>query len=172
MASLTEDEIRAIVRSLDTVSSVQSSEAWMRLRELGPAVVPYIAEAYGNMRKWQGRVACVFHLIKYARSHDEAFHVGIEALEDRATLVRYRACMLLAHSQREDALPYLRKLLSHSDNKTVADASAAIDAIESSNPNYFIDRTHSGSMFWSVAGFPKPLEALAEEPKKAWWKFW
>jgi HEAT repeat protein len=144
----------------------------MQLRELGPAIVPYLADAYGGMRKWQGRVACVFYLIKYARTHDEAFRVGVAALEDRATLVRYRACMLLANAQRPEAIPHLRELLSHADKKTAADAAAAIDAIENRNPNYFVDRTHTGQILWSEAGMPEPLKAFAEEPKKPWWMFW
>src|SRR5262245_6255061 len=144
----------------------------MQLRELGPAVVPYLAESYHRMRKWQGRLACVFYLIKYARSHDEAFHVGVAALQDRATLARYRACMLLANAQRPDAGPHLRQLLSHPDKKTSEDAAAAIDAIESQNPDYFVDRTHTGQIHWSTAGTPEPLRALTEEPKKPWWKLW
>jgi hypothetical protein len=70
------------------------------------------------------------------------------ALNDRAALVRHRACALLAYSLREDAIPYLEKLLTHKNNKTVADATAAIDSIKQKNAHFFIDRDHSGRVFW------------------------
>jgi hypothetical protein len=95
-------------------------------------------------------VALVFHGIKYARTSEAAFRLGVQACQDRATRVRYRGCGLLAYSQKREALPHLQALLRHEDPETVADARAAIDAIVSRNHHYFIDRTHSGRMFWEV----------------------
>ena len=100
---------------------------------------------------WQGRVALVFHSIRYARDSEAAFRLGIEALQDRATLVRYRACALLAYSQRKEAIPHLKGLLKNADNKTAADAKAAIDAIKRRNHHYFMDRDHSGRISWKIA---------------------
>ena len=74
----------------------------------------------------------------------------IEALSDKATLVRYRACGLLACSLRPDALRHLRSLLTHPDERTVADARTAMDAISGRNHSYFVDRDHSGRSFWQV----------------------
>jgi hypothetical protein len=92
----------------------------------------------------------LFHSIRYARTSEAAFQLGVAGLRDKATLVRYRACGLLAYSLREDALPHLEELLHHPDSKSVADAKAAIDAIRQKNHHYFIDRTHSGKSFWNV----------------------
>jgi hypothetical protein len=44
----------------------------------------------------------------------------------------------------------LMTLLGHSDQKTVEDARAAIDAIQHQNHNYFHDRKHSGQVLWEV----------------------
>ena len=113
-------------------------------------VVPYLLEAYRTFRKSKGRVSLVFHAIRHARTSEEAFRLGIEALSDKATLVRYRACGLVAYSQRPEAIPHLKALLTHADARTVEDARAAIDAISSRNHHYFVDRGHSGRSFWQV----------------------
>ena len=143
-------EIRALVLQLDTTSASDEEQAWIPLRNLGDTVVPYLREAYRTFRKSRGRVSLVFHAIRYARISEDAFRLGVEALSDRATLVRYRACGLLAYSQRSDALPHLRALLAHSDARTVEDAKAAIDAISHRNHHFFVDRAHSGRSFWQV----------------------
>ena len=144
------DKIRAYVTRLETTKSLEAEAAWAELRPLGIEVVSYLAEAYPKMKKWQGRVFLVFHSIRYAKESEDAFQLGIMALNDRATLVRYRACGLLAYSQRKAAIPHLKKLLRHEDDETVADAKAAIDAIKNQNHHYFIDREHSGTSFWQV----------------------
>jgi hypothetical protein len=114
------------------------------------AVVPYLAEGYPSFRKWQGRASLVFHCIRHARLSDEALRLGLLALSDKAAQVRYRACGLLAYSQRLEAIPPLNALLAHPDARTVADARAAIDAITQRNHHYFVDRDHSGRSFWQV----------------------
>ena len=94
----------------------------------------------------------MIHSLRFARTSDIAFELGITALHDRSFVVRYRACGLLAFSQRRDALPALRPLLKHRDPRTAADATAAIDAIKRRNHHYFIDREHTGQIFWRVEG--------------------
>jgi hypothetical protein len=147
---MTPTEIRELVSRLDTASTQQAEAAWQQLRDLGVAVVPFLAEAYAAFRKWQGRVSLVFHSIRHARVSDDAFRLGVAALADKATLVRYRACGLLAYSLRQEAIPHLEPLLQHADARTVADAKAAIDAITCRNHHYFIDRDHTGRSFWQV----------------------
>ena len=83
-------------------------------------------------------------------SSEAAFRLGLAACGDKATLVRYRACGLLAYSLRADALPTLEAMLRHRDRRTAEDAAAAIDAIRSRNHHYFIDREHTGRIFWQV----------------------
>lgn len=147
---MTSDEIREVIKQMDTPSASKGEQAWEQLRPLGADVVPYLLEAYCTFRKAQGRVALVFHCIRYARMSEDAYQLGIIALADKATLVRYRACGLLAYSQRPDAIPHLELLLDHTDKRTSEDAAAAINAIKCQNHNYFVDRTHSGQSFWHV----------------------
>lgn len=147
---MTPAEIREEVARLDTKAGRQADEAWGRLRDLGVAVVPYLAEAYRSFGKWQGRVSLVFHCIRYARVSDEAYRLGLDALSDKSTLVRYRACGLLAYSLRPAAIPHLEALLHHTDSRTIEDAKAAIDAITHRNHHYFVDRGHTGRSLWQV----------------------
>lgn len=142
--------IEQLVMKLDTTSSASEEAVWAELKPLGEAVVPLLAAAYASTRTWQGRTSLIFHSIRYARTHDTAFELGMKALADRSFMVRYRACMLLTYSLRPEALPVLRSLLRHRDKRTVEDAAAAIDAIENRNHHLFVDRTHSGQVVWDV----------------------
>ena len=145
------DPIHLLVRKLDTTRAALEAAAWSELQPLGAEVVPYLAAAFPSTRTWQGRTSLVFHSIRYARTHDAAFGLGLRALADRSFMVRYRACMLLAYSLRTAALPQLRELLHHTDHRTREDAAAAIDAIEHQNHHLFIDRDHSGRVTWTVS---------------------
>jgi len=147
---MNDSQIREALARLDTTNTGVQEAAWALLRPLGGAVVPFLAECFPRTKKAQGRVALVFHAIRFARESQSAFELGVLALNDKATLVRYRACALCAYSLRDDAVPHLKLLLKHSDSNTVADAKAAIDAIKSRNHHYFVDRTHSKSTFWEV----------------------
>jgi hypothetical protein len=146
------DDIRARVARLDTRNGSDAETAWSELRPLGNAVVPYLVEAYRRAKRGEMRVVLVFHAIRFARTSDDAVALGLAALKDRATLVRHRACGLLAYSLRREVLPALRDLLTHPDARTVDDAKAAIDAIERQNHHYFVDRDHSGRVKWEVVG--------------------
>lgn len=142
--------IRALVARLDTANPSDEAAAWSELKALGEGAVPYLAEHFPRARRWQQRVSLVFHSIRFARVSEAALQLGLAALDDRATLVRYRACGLLAYAQRREAVPALEKLLAHADGRTVEDARAAIDALNRKNHHYFVDRTHSGRAFWVV----------------------
>jgi hypothetical protein len=144
------DEICGCIARLDTRGGDDSDAAWAELRPLGEHVLPHLLEAYRRAKRGELRVAFVFHAIRFARASDVAVALGLAALKDRAMVVRYRACGLLAYSLRRDALPDLRALLTHADARTVADAKAAIDAIEHQNHHLFVDRAHSGRVFWEV----------------------
>jgi hypothetical protein len=147
---MNKQEIISLVKRLDTASSLEQETAWAKLRPLQEQVVPYLLEAYPTTRRWQGRVALVFHSIRFARTSEAAFQLGLIACEDKAAPVRYRACGLLAYSLRVEAIPHLEALLKRREKKTVADAAAAIDAIEKRNHHYFVDRNHTGRIFWQV----------------------
>ena len=143
-------EIASLVKQLDTHKRLEQEAVWEKLRPLRERVVPFLLGAYPTTRKWQGRVALVFYSIAYARTSEAAFRLGLAACEDKATLVRYRACGLLAYSLRDEALPALEALLRHRDGRTAEDAAAAVDAIRGRNHHYFIDRGHTGHIFWRV----------------------
>lgn len=143
-------QIQSLVLALDTTNTLDEDSAWSKLKPLGVDVVPHLATFYPKAKRWQGRASLVFHSIRYARESEAAFKLGLEALSDKSTVVRYRACGLCAYSLRKDALPALQALLKHKDAKTVEDARAAIDAIKHQNHHYFYDRTHSGSSYWVV----------------------
>lgn len=147
---MTPEDVRAIVQDLDTTSVSAEEEAWLKLKPLGSAVVPYLAEFYTRCGKWQGRASLLFHSIRFARDSEAAFQLGVEALQDKSAVVRYRACSLLAYSLRVDALQHLDPLLRHSDAKTSADAKAAIQAIRTRNHHLFVDRNRTGQSFWVV----------------------
>ena len=150
MSVMRDSDIERLVAALDTPSASEEEAAWLQLKPLGRDVVPYLAAFYPKARTWQGRLSLVFHAIRYARDSEDAFQLGLAALGDRSTMVRYRACGLCAYSLRTAALPALNALLQHKDPRTVEDAAAAIDAIEQRNHHLFVDRTHSGSTFWTV----------------------
>jgi hypothetical protein len=143
-------QIHHALKMFDTASTSAHEVAWALLRPLGVGVVPFLAEYFPCTRKAQGRVALIFHAIRFARESQAAFDLGLLALNDKATLVRYRACGLCAYSLRKDAIPHLERLLGHADVKTADDARAAIDAIRQKNHHYFVDRSHSNSTFWEV----------------------
>jgi hypothetical protein len=145
-----EQEIKSLVEEMDTASSAAEEAVWSKLRPLGKDVLPYLLEFFPRAKKWQSRRAIVFHAINHARTSEDAFKLGLAAIKDKSTMVRYRGCCVLANSLREDAIPHLIELLDHKDSKTVEDARAAIDAIKNQNHQLFYDRTHSGKIVWSV----------------------
>ena len=142
--------IKSLIQVLTSARSEDAEKAWTELRTLGEEVVPFLEAAYPGAAKWQGRVSLVFHAIPFARTSEAAYRLGLAALQDKSTMVRYRACGLLAYSLRRDALPALRKLLRHPDARTVEDARAAITAIEAKNHHLFVDRARTGRLFWEV----------------------
>lgn len=148
-ATVTEDEIRALVSAI-AEGRPDAEAAWEQLRPLGAAVVPYLAAAFPRAKRWQARTALVFHAIRFARTSEAAFQLGLLALQDKSYMVRYRACMVLAYALNPEAVPALRLASSHADARTAEDARAALDAIRHRNHHYFVDRTHSGESFWQV----------------------
>ena len=141
--------------------------------KVGEERIEPLITGYATFSKWQERLACVYHLLGYAKNHQEVFELGIRALSDKAAMVRYRACQLLAYSQKAEALPALQDLLNHRDAKSVEDAKAAIDAITHRNHHYFVDRNHTGQMFMAVGPPSAALEMVVQKSKdQPWWKFW
>lgn len=139
------NNIENLLSRLDGSGSDDEFDAIKELRKLlGNQLPSVLLKKYESAKKWQTRASCVYHSIRYARDTEDAVKLGIKALLDKSKIVRYRACMLLAWSLNEEALPVLKELVPTADEETSKDIRAAIDAIENKNSNYFVDRDHSG----------------------------
>jgi hypothetical protein len=137
-------EINELLDQLDGSGSAQEFAAVKQLRELNnfPRL---LLDRYKSSKNWKARSSCVYHAIRYAKNNNDAFQIGLAAINDRSKIVRYRAFMLLAYSLNKKALADLQKVLDTSNDETTkGDALAAIDAIRNQNHHYFVDRDHSG----------------------------
>jgi hypothetical protein len=150
---MTKDKrITELLDQLDGSGSDTEYEAIYELRKLGNSLPSLLLGKFRSSKKWQVRSSCVYHAIRYARSSSDSVQLGLEALSDRSYVVRYRACMLLAYSLNRDALPSLRMAAEKSTHaETICDIRAAIDALENSNSDYFVDRDHTGNMTLTVS---------------------
>ena len=142
-------EIEEAFSKLDGRGSDAEFEAVDVLSKLGLQFPELLRARYLTARKWGERASCVYHSMKYAKVSQSACQLGIEALADRSKHVRYRACMLLALTQNEDAIHSLKKLLLNPESGP--DAAAAICAIEHKNEHYFFDREHSGKLTLNIS---------------------
>lgn len=102
------------------------------------------------MRKASSRTRVLSSLLPFARIDHDVAGLAMLALEDKSCAVRQEACGTLAYALDSSALACLSKALSHPDPKTQADASAAIEAINSQDHNRYVDRTRDGSATWQV----------------------
>ncbi len=141
-------EIEVKLNLLDGRGSDAEYNAIKELSKLGDKFPELLLQKYRKSTKWGERSSCVYHSIKYAKEHSSSFQLGIEATKDKSKHVRYRACMLLAVAQKQEAITYLERLQNNADS--ASDALAAIDAIKHENHNYFIDRDHSGKVSLNV----------------------
>jgi hypothetical protein len=135
-------------RLLDGIDGSGTDKEWKAVFELrarlGNDLPDQLLSRYRQAKKWQVRSSCVYHAVRYAKDSGRAVELALLGVKDKARVVRYRACMLLACSLRNDLVPTLRALVAAAPEDTKADLLAAIDAIESQNQNYFVDRDHSG----------------------------
>lgn len=147
------EDLKNWLSQLDRLNPSQRQAQWeAQFKPLGPEkFLPAFLEAFPRLRKATSRVFVVFSSIRYAASHPEAFQLGLAALKDKATLVRYRGCMLLAVAQKAEALEPLVALVGHVDSATAADARAAIAAIQKKNHHLFVDRQATGRLFLEFA---------------------
>lgn len=158
-------EARALVAAFDTKDNAARGAAWEKLRPLGERVLPFFEEFLPSARRLEARRNIAFHSIRFARTNDAAFRIGLATIRDRSSIVRYRGCCVLAYSLRRDALPHLRELLAHADSKTAEDAKAAVDAIENQNHHYFMDRGHSNRSFWHVTDADRDASEKTARPQ-------
>ena len=141
-------EIEAKLKLLDGRGSDDEYEAVKALSKLGDKFPDFLLQKYRVSKKWGERASCVYHAIKFAKTNDSSYQLGIEAIQDKSKHVRYRACMLLAVAQKSEAIIVLESLLKNADS--ASDAVAAIDSIKHQNHHYFADRDHSGKVTLNV----------------------
>jgi hypothetical protein len=136
---------------LDGSGSDSELSAAEQLRQLGLELPRLLLQKFHSANAWQVRASCVYHAMKYARESDDAATLGREAVRDKSRIVRYRGSMLLSYSLRKEVLPDLESALQWwAGGPGEDDLRAAIDAIESQNHHYFIDREHTGKMFLNL----------------------
>lgn len=145
------EHIEALLNLLDGTGSDAEWAAVLELRTLGSKLPQLLGEHFHRSRSWKVRSSCVYHAMRYAKESDTAVVIGLAAIKDKAQAVRYRGAMLLAYSQRKDVLAKLHEARAALQGKQGADdMMAAIDAIESENHNYFVDRTHSNNVTMTI----------------------
>ena len=141
-------------RLLDCLDGRGSDVEWRAIQSLrqlaGDRLPELLLARYRSSRLAGPRSSCVFHATKFARSSDDAVQLGLEALQDRSKVVRYRAFGLLAYSQRRSLVDHLRAHVGAVSEASRADLLAAIDALEQGNHHLFVDREHSGKVTWNI----------------------
>jgi hypothetical protein len=138
-------KLEFLLEKLNGSGSDEEYQAVNELRKLGNEFPVYLLRKYRDSKKWKERSSCVHNSTRYAKESPQALELGLEALSDKSKHVRYLACLLLAWSLKKEVLPHLRaRLVEETDDETLKDLKAAIDAIENQNSNYFVDRDHSG----------------------------
>jgi HEAT repeat protein len=116
-------------------AAAQGNKSGVRfLLSHGAAAVPAVVAHYAHTRRAAGRAAELFFLIRFARSDDAVFSLGLSALNDRVRDVQERALALIAHSLREDALPVLERF-----RQSPTLTKAAISAIRTRHIKPFTD---------------------------------
>ncbi len=103
-------DIAALLKKTDTNDRAQIYLTWNELGAYRQEIVPHVARAFAETKEARGRESQLYYVTQYARFDDHAIDLGLTALRDRKKEVRYRACGLLAHSQRRDAEPALEAI--------------------------------------------------------------
>lgn len=145
------ERVKALVEAFSVSRRPEIDAAWEMAHSMGDDLLALLVEAFPQIRKSEGRASIMRYVGKFSRENEVVFGMGIVAVQDRSYAVRHYGCALLAYSLRNEALPTLSALLKHSDQRTVADARAAMDAVKSKNHYFFMDRDHSGKIRWDYA---------------------
>ena len=142
----TDERIRALVARIDPSGSVEQIAIREEFGVLAGARLPeFILEVFRDARRAKLRATLLIHCGIYARESDAAFDVALLAARDRSRLVRYHGLQMLAFSQRQDRLSDLQDLAQDMPEDSRGDLEAAIYAIQSVEPNHFVDRGGRGN---------------------------
>ncbi|CAM2010022.1 hypothetical protein [Acanthopleuribacter pedis] len=138
-------KVEELISQLDGSDEEWDAIKWLR-ENVSNELPIHLLKAYPKTTQWKKRESLVYHSMRYARESQPAKDLGMLALKDRSKMVRYRACMLLAYSLDQSLLPNLLELKKDFPENTMEDLLATIDAIQSQNHHYFVDRDHSGKI--------------------------
>ena len=130
---MSNDGVHEYLAYLDGRSPAAMQEGIEKLEALGVDIPDLMMKRYKFSRRWADRASCVSHCIKYAKTNEDAYQVGIIALKDKSKTVRHQACMLLSAASKKEAIEHLEELLS--DGASRDDAAAAIDVLLNLNNN-------------------------------------
>lgn len=148
------DVVWKVLDQIDGTRSETDRAAIKRLKSLalGAELPTYLRQKYHKETKKNARMACLLLSLQYARDSEEAYKLGIDALDDRYKDVVGLAGCLLAISLRKEALPVLSRFAEEAKVEECKDyALRAIDAIEHQNSHYYLDVEHTGKAFLRVA---------------------
>lgn len=127
VAIVINEEVHEYLAYLDGRSSAGMHEGIEKLEASGVDIPGLMMKRYKISRRWADRASCVYHCMKYAKTHEDAYQLGIIALQDKSKSVRHRACILLSATQRKEAVEHLELLLS--DETSADEALAAMDVL-------------------------------------------
>ena len=123
-----DEQLHKHLASLEGRSQKRVGLVLAHLEASGVDIPGLLTKRYAISRRWADRALCVSECIRYAKTNDDAWRLGIDALGDRSRSVRRIACSLLAKARRPEAIGHLEKLLS--DEELESDAQAAIAELE------------------------------------------
>jgi hypothetical protein len=138
----------ALLDSLDGSGSDAERETVSAIRRLSGDNAPReFLQHFRRSKKAEQRVACVYYAQPYARWNADALQIGLEGIEDRSKMVRFRAFELLAIAQNFDVLPRIQQALRDAKDAAEAeDAKACQCAILTQNHNCYRDRSCTGNV--------------------------
>jgi hypothetical protein len=128
-----DEQLHEYLACLEGRSQQGVQQALEKLEASGVDIPRLLTKRYSISRRWADRALCVSQCIRYAASNEDAYQLGIRALDDRSRSVRRIACSLLASARRFEAILQIETLLS--DELTREDAKAAIFELEQFNTN-------------------------------------
>lgn len=125
------DELFTLLGSTSTLR--RDNVSYIYLSQFGNKIIPFCRKHFRTCRKADARVDFLRWVIEYANGNEEVIDFAVEALRDRNSTVRRYACLVLACSGSERAIPELIKVASSGKEPTSTEARNSIAAIRSRN---------------------------------------
>lgn len=123
------DKLIALVGGLSPLCRDKVSHVY--LSQFGSRIIPFCRKHFHICNNADARVDFLRWVIEYAKNNAEVVAFAIEAIGDRSAKVRRYACLVLACSGDNRAIPILTTAASATNEPTSTDARNAIAAIQS-----------------------------------------